>query len=109
MSKEEVLSYFYTNSTNYGIKSTFVIPLCSLVTGMIIYLTYYISAEKIVSSKTTGIWNRHLPVVTGGETPIDKDAFAEILKPYVVSQRIRTATPPGKKTYWVVESGEAVG
>ena len=184
MSKEEVLSYFYANSTNYGIKRTFVILLCGLITGMIIYLTYYITSEKIVysrrfnwslvimllitvivmmminsniaislgmvgalsivrfrtavkdsrdtmfifwamaeglcvssqnyrltfttvlfvaivmiiSSKTPGIWNRYLLVVAGGETPIDKDAFAEILKPYVVSQRIRTAnrtvTPP---------------
>lgn len=30
MSKEEVLSYFYTNSTNYGVKRTLVILLCGL-------------------------------------------------------------------------------
>lgn len=184
MSKEEVLSYFYTNSTNYGIKRTFVILFCGLIAGMVIYLTYYISSEKIVynrkfnwslvimllitvivmmmissniaislgmvgalsivrfrtavkdsrdtmfifwamaeglcvssqnyrltfttvlfvaivmiiSSKTPGIWNRYLLVVTGGDTPIDKNMFVEKLKPYVVSQRIRTinrnSTPP---------------
>lgn len=48
MSKEEVLSYFYTNSTDYGVKRTLVILLCGLAVGMIIYLTYYISSEKIV-------------------------------------------------------------
>ena len=51
MSKEEVLSYFYTNSTNYGIKRTFVILLCGLVAGMVIYLTYYITSEKIVYNR----------------------------------------------------------
>lgn len=48
MSKEEVLSYFYTNSTDYGVKRTLIILLCGLAVGMIIYLTYYISSEKIV-------------------------------------------------------------
>lgn len=51
MSKEEVLSYFYTNSTNYGIKRTLVILLCGLITGMVIYLTYYITSEKIVYNR----------------------------------------------------------
>lgn len=51
MSKEEVLSYFYTNSTNYGIKRTFVILLCGLLAGMVIYATYYITAEKIVYNR----------------------------------------------------------
>lgn len=176
MTKEEILSYFYTNSTNYGIKRTFVILLCGLLTGMIIYLTYYITSEKVVynrkfnwslvtmllitvivmmmissniavslgmvgalsivrfrtavkdsrdtmfifwamaeglcvssqnyrltftsvlfiaivliiSSKTPGIWNRYLLVIMGSGTPIDREAFQEKLKPYVVSQRIRT-------------------
>lgn len=51
MSKEEVLSYFYTNSTDYGIKRTFVILLCGLITGMVIYLTYYITSEKVVYNR----------------------------------------------------------
>lgn len=51
MSKEEVLSYFYTNSTNYGVKRTLVILLCGLVAGMIIYFTYYITSEKVVYSR----------------------------------------------------------
>lgn len=51
MSKEEILSYFYTNSTDYGIKRTFVILLCGLIAGMIIYLTYYITSEKIVYNR----------------------------------------------------------
>ncbi len=40
MTKEEVLSYFYTNSTNYGVKRTLVILTCGLLVGLIIYLTY---------------------------------------------------------------------
>lgn len=51
MSKEEVLSYFYTNSTEYGVKRTLIILLCGLAVGMIIYLTYYISSEKIVYNR----------------------------------------------------------
>lgn len=51
MSKEEVLSYFYTNSSDYGVKRTLVILLCGLAVGMIIYLTYYISSEKIVYNR----------------------------------------------------------
>lgn len=51
MSKEEVLSYFYTNSAEYGVKRTLAILLCGLAVGMIIYLTYYISSEKIVYSR----------------------------------------------------------
>ena len=51
MSKEEALSYFYTNSTNYGIKRTFVILLCGLFAGMVIYLTYYITSEKTVYNR----------------------------------------------------------
>ena len=226
MSKEEILSYFYTNSTNYGIKRTFVILLCGLVTGMIIYLTYYITSEKVVynrkfnwslvtmllitvivmmmissniavslgmvgalsivrfrtavkdsrdtmfifwamaeglcvssqnyrltftsvlfiaivliiSSKTPGIWNRYLLIVTGNGThpSIDMEVFEKTLKPYVVSQRIRTANrdadheelileiktrgeldlkvmdaltdvPGIQSVNWVVESGETVG
>ena len=226
MSKEEVLSYFYTNSTNYGIKRTFVILLCGLAAGMIIYLTYYITSEKVVynrkfnwslvtmllitvivmmmissnlavslgmvgalsivrfrtavkdsrdtmfifwamaeglcvssqnyrltftsvlfiaivliiSSKTPGVWNRYLLIVTGnGTSPsIDMEAFEETLKPYVVSQRVRTvnrdanheelileiktrgelnlkvmdaltAVPGIQSVNWVVESGDTVG
>ena len=224
MSKEEILSYFYTNSTNYGIKRTFVILLCGLVTGMIIYFTYYITSEKVVynrkfnwslvtmllitvivmmmissniavslgmvgalsivrfrtavkdsrdtmfifwamaeglcvssqnyrltftsvlfiaivliiSSKTPGIWNRYLLIVTGNGQPIDKIQFQEKLKPYIVSQKIRTvnkddsheemileiktkgelnldvmdalASVPGiQSVNWIVESGETVG
>ena len=30
MSKEEILSYFYTNSTEYGVKRTLIILLCGL-------------------------------------------------------------------------------
>ena len=51
MSKEEVLSYFYTNSTNYGVKRTLVILLCGLAAGMIIYLTYFITSEKVVYNR----------------------------------------------------------
>ena len=51
MSKEEVLSYFYTNSTNYGVRRTFVILMCGLLVGMIIYMTYYITSEKIVYNR----------------------------------------------------------
>lgn len=177
MSKEEVMSYFYTNSTNYGIKRTFAILLCGLITGMVIYMTYYITSEKVVynrkfnwslvavllitvivmlmissniavslgmvgalsivrfrtavkdsrdtvyifwamaeglctssqnyrltftsvlfiaivliiSSKIPGIWNRYLLIITGEMQPIDMAAFQAALKPFVVSQRIRTA------------------
>lgn len=177
MTKEEVLSYFYTNSTNYGIKRTFAILLCGLAAGMIIYLTYYITSEKIVynrkfnwslvtmllvtvivmmmissniaislgmvgalsivrfrtavkdsrdtmfifwamaeglcvssqnyrltftsvlfiamvliiSSKVPGIWNRYMLVVMGNGQSIDMVEFQAKLKPYIVSQRIRTA------------------
>ncbi len=51
MSKEDVLNYFYTNSTQYGIKETFVILTCGLAVGMIIYLTYYITSEKIAYNR----------------------------------------------------------
>lgn len=51
MSKEEVLNYFYTNSSEYGVKRTLVILLCGLAVGMIIYLTYYISSEKIAYNR----------------------------------------------------------
>lgn len=51
MTKEEVLSYFYTNSTNYGMKRTFVILCCGLITGLIIYLTYYITSDKLVYNR----------------------------------------------------------
>ncbi|MDE7247303.1 MAG: DUF4956 domain-containing protein [Lachnospiraceae bacterium] len=51
MSKEEVLSYFYTNSSEYGVKRTLFILLCGLAVGIIIYLTYYISSEKIAYNR----------------------------------------------------------
>lgn len=51
MSKEEVLSYFYANSMGYGVKRTFVILLCGLAAGMVIYLTYYITSEKVVYNR----------------------------------------------------------
>lgn len=51
MSKEEVLSYFYTNNSQYGVKRTLFILLCGLAVGMIIYLTYYISSEKIAYNR----------------------------------------------------------
>ena len=51
MSKEEILSYFYTNSTEYGVKRTLIILLCGLAVGLIIYLTYYVSSEKIAYNR----------------------------------------------------------
>lgn len=51
MSKEEVLGYFYTNSNAYGVKTTLMILLCGLAVGMVIYLTYYISSEKIAYNR----------------------------------------------------------
>lgn len=51
MSKEEVLSYFYTNSSEYGVRTTLLIMLCGLAVGMVIYLTYYISSEKIAYNR----------------------------------------------------------
>lgn len=51
MTKEEVLSYFYTNSTNYGIRRTVIILMCGLLAGMIIYFTYYITSEKTVYNR----------------------------------------------------------
>ena len=51
MSKEEVLGYFYKNSSEYGVKTTLLILLCGLAVGMIIYLTYYISSEKIAYNR----------------------------------------------------------
>lgn len=51
MTKEEVISYFYTNSTAYGVKRTFFILLCGLLAGLIIYFTYYITSEKIVYNR----------------------------------------------------------
>ena len=224
MSKEEVLSYFYTNSTNYGVKRTLAILMCALLVGLIIYLTYFITSEKVVynrkfncslvalllitvivmlmissniamslgmvgalsivryrtavkdsrdtmfifwaiaeglctssqnyrlaftsvifiavvliiSSRIPGIWNRYLLIITGGERTIDKQELQEKLKPFVVSQRVRTANKgnaheelileiktkgelnlavleelasvSGVETVnWVIESGETVG
>ncbi len=224
MSKEEVLSYFYTNSTNYGVKRTFVILTCGLLVGIIIYMTYFITSEKvvynrkfncslvavllimiivmlmissniaislgmvgalsivrfrtaikdsrdtififwaiaeglctssqnyrltftsvifiaivlIVASKVPGIWNRYLLIVSGGAQAIDREMLLRKLKPFVVSQKIRTVNKntaheelilevktrgeldlkvidelilvPGVETVnWVAESGESVG
>ncbi len=177
MSKAEVLSYFYTNSTSYGARRTLVILLCGLAVGMMIYATYYITSEKIVydrkfnwslvimllvtviimmmissniavslgmvgalsivrfrtavkdsrdtififwamaeglcvssqnyrlafttvlfiavvlivSSRVPGIWNRYLLVVRGAGSQIDRELLQDKLKPFVVSQQIRTA------------------
>lgn len=51
MSKEEFISYFYTHSTSYGVKRTFVMLLCGLLVGAIIYFTYYVTSEKIVYNR----------------------------------------------------------
>lgn len=51
MSKEEILGYFYTNSSEYGVRTTLLILMCGLAVGMVIYLTYYISSEKIVYNR----------------------------------------------------------
>lgn len=224
MSKEEILSYFYTNSTEYGVKRTLIILLCGLAVGLIIYLTYYISSEKIaynrkfnwslvimhlitvivmmmissniavslgmvgalsivrfrtavkdsrdtmfifwamaeglcvssrnyrlsvttvlfiaavliLSSRIPGIWNKYLLIVTGEGTSVDRKRFEEVLKPFVVSCRIRTGNrdaaheemiyeirtkgelnpdmidelmnvPGIQSVNWVAESGETVG
>jgi len=51
MSKWEFLQYFYTNGVNYGARRTFMILLAGLVAGMVIYLTYFLTAEKVVYSR----------------------------------------------------------
>ena len=51
MSKWDFLEYFYTNGVNYGCKRTFLILLAGLAAGMIIYLTYYLTSEKVVYSR----------------------------------------------------------
>lgn len=224
MSKEDVLNYFYTSGTQYGIKETLVIMSCGLAVGMIIYLTYWLTSEKIaynrkfnwslvvmllvtvivmmmissniavslgmvgalsivrfrtavkdsrdtmfifwamaeglcvsslnyrlsvttvlfiaavliLSSRIPGIWNKYLLIVTGEGTSVDRKRFEEVLKPFVVSCRIRTGnrdaaheemiyeirtkgelnpdmidelmTVPGiQSVNWVAESGETVG
>ncbi len=224
MSKEDVLNYFYTSGTQYGIKETLVIMSCGLAVGMVIYLTYWLTSEKIaynrkfnwslvvmllvtvivmmmissniavslgmvgalsivrfrtavkdsrdtmfifwamaeglcvssrnyrlsvttvlfiaavliVSSRIPGIWNKYLLIVTGEGTSVDRKRFEEVLKPFVVSCRIRTGnrdaaheemiyeirtkgelnpdmidelmTVPGiQSVNWVAESGETVG
>lgn len=98
----------------------------------------FIAMVLILSSKIPGIWNRYLLVVSGAERPIDMVEFQLKLKPYIVSQRIRTAnrdadheelileiktkgelklevieeltTVSGVTSVnWIVESGETVG
>ena len=206
MSKEDVLNYFYTSGTQYGIKETLVIMSCGLAVGMVIYLTYWLTSEKIaynrkfnwslvvmllvtvivmmlistnavkdsrdtmfifwamaeglcvsarnyrlsattvlfiaavliLSSKIPGIWNKYLLIVTGEGASVDRKRFEEVLKPFVVSCRIRTgnrdaaheemiyeiktkgelkpemidelmAVPGIQSVNWVAESGETVG
>lgn len=224
MSKEDVLNYFYTSGTQYGIRETLVIMSCGLAVGMVIYLTYWLTSEKIaynrkfnwslvvmllvtvivmmmissniavslgmvgalsivrfrtavkdsrdtmfifwamaeglcvssrnyrlsvttvlfiaavliVSSRIPGIWNKYLLIVTGEGTSVDRKRFEEVLKPFVVSCRIRTGNrdaaheemiyeirtkgelnpdmidelmnvPGIQSVNWVAESGETVG
>ncbi len=224
MSKEDVLNYFYTSGTQYGIRETLVIMSCGLAVGMVIYLTYWLTSEKIaynrkfnwslvvmllvtvivmmmissniavslgmvgalsivrfrtavkdsrdtmfifwamaeglcvssrnyrlsvttvlfiaavliLSSRIPGIWNKYLLIVTGEGTSVDRKRFEEVLKPFVVSCRIRTGNrdaaheemiyeirtkgelnpdmidelmnvPGIQSVNWVAESGETVG
>lgn len=51
MSTEELLSYFYTNNTNYNVQRTFVIMSVGLIVGLIIYFTYFISCEKVAYNR----------------------------------------------------------
>ncbi|MBQ6350762.1 MAG: DUF4956 domain-containing protein [Methanobrevibacter sp.] len=43
MSKEDIFTYFYTNSVNLGIKTILLIMLGAVLISAIIYLTYYLS------------------------------------------------------------------
>lgn len=187
MTKEQIISYFYEQNASYGIKNVFFILLFGLLAGMVIYLTYYITSEKvtynrkfnwslvafllitviimlvistniamslgmvgalsivrfrtavkdsrdtvfifwamaeglcassqnyrltmisvlfiatvfIASSKIPGIFNRYLLIVGGGV--IDKGEFQQKLKPFVVSQRIRTVNRDVAHEEWIVE------
>lgn len=47
MGKDEILSYFYTNSANLGIKTTIMIMFGGLVIGAFIYLTYFITYRGV--------------------------------------------------------------
>ncbi len=51
MSKEDILSYFYTNGTSYGARRTLAILGCGLLVGLVIYFTYYFTSEKVVYSR----------------------------------------------------------
>lgn len=61
----------------------------------------FIATVFIASSKIPGIFNRYLLIVGGGV--IDKGEFQQKLKPFVVSQRIRTVNRDVAHEEWIVE------
>lgn len=63
----------------------------------------FIAMVLILSSKIPGIWNRYLLVVSGGDRPIDMTEFQLKLKPYIVSQRIRTANKDASHEELILE------
>ena len=47
MTKEQILNYFYTNSTNLGVLSILLVLLGGLLVGAIIYFTYYVNYRGV--------------------------------------------------------------
>lgn len=113
MSKEEVLSYFYTNSSEYGVKRTLLILLCGLAVGMIIYLTYYISSEKIAYNRKFN-WSlviMHLITVIVMMMISDNIAVSLGMVGALSIVRFRTAVKDSRDTmfiFWAMAEGLCV-
>lgn len=100
--------------------------------------TIFIALVFVAESLLPGFHNRYMLIVTGGAAPLDLDAFAQALQPFVAKSKLRTANhSEGRQEYifevrtrkeldpamaqtlcgvpgvdtvnWVMESGETVG
>ena len=51
MSKEEILSYFVSNGESFNISKTCIVLLIGLMAGLVIYVTYYLTCDKVIYNR----------------------------------------------------------
>ena len=114
MSKEDIVSYFYTNSANLGVKTIGLIMAGALLIAAIIYITYYLSYRGTAyNSKFNGSLVLMLLISVVIMLMISSNIVISLGMVGALSiVRFRTAVKDSRDTvfiFWAIAEGLSVG
>ena len=109
MSKEDILTYFYTNNANLDVKKILLTLLAGLCIGILISLCYYVSTRAshgvsynqrfcfsliltlLIASYVPLFSGKYLLVITANQALLPTDDLIAKIRPYVCSCSLTSA------------------